>query len=445
MKHGWRIQKLGDLFEFKYGKGLIAEHRHVDGSVKVYGSNGIIGRHSHSLSKGPTVLVGRKGSVGEVHFSSSACWPIDTTYYVDEFPDGFPLKYWAFYLKSLRLGTHDKSSAIPGVSRKDIYGIEVPVPSPAEQHRIVAKLEKLLAKVEECQERLNKIPALLKRFRQSVLAAACSGRLTSDLRRQNEGSVDSYYSQEALFNFPPLPETWRWEPLAAVCEKIVDCPHSTPKWTNSNLGRLCVRTTNFKPGFLDLAEVRYVSNETFMKRFERLKPHPGDILYSREGGILGIACMIPKGVELCLGQRMMLFRPNHNFTGALLMHWLNSPVILHRVQELIGGSAAPHLNVKDIKNFPTPVPPLVEQQEIVRRVEALFKIADQIEERYRKAKAYIDKLIQSILAKAFRGELVPQDANDEPASVLRERIHASKNADPSNRQSLHPRKARIKR
>lgn len=119
---------------------------------------------------------------------------------------------------------------------------------------------------------------------------------------------------------------------------------------------------------------------------------------------------------------MMLFRPNHNFTGALLMHWLNSPVILHRVQELIGGSASPHLNVKDIKNFPTPVPPIAEQHEIGRRVEALFKIADQIEERYQKAKAHIDKLTQSILAKAFRGELVPQDPNDEPASILLERI-----------------------
>ena len=81
---------------------------------------------------------------------------------------------------SLRLGAHDKSSAIPGVSRKDIYGIDVPVPPLGEQQKIIERLEQLLAKVEACRERLNKIPAILKRFRQSVLSAACSGRLTAD-------------------------------------------------------------------------------------------------------------------------------------------------------------------------------------------------------------------------------------------------------------------------
>ena len=80
------------------------------------------------------------------------------------------------------------------------------------------------------------------------------------------------------------------------------------------------------------------------------------------------------------------------------------------------------LNYDQIRSFILPIPPLPEQQEIVRRVEALFKVADQIEERYKKARAYVDKLTQSILAKAFRGELVPQDPHDEPASALLERI-----------------------
>ena len=87
-----------------------------------------------------------------------------------------------------------------------------------------------------------------------------------------------------------------------------------------------------------------------------------------------------------------------------------------------------------------PIPPTAEQQEIVRRVEALFKIADRIEERYQRAKAQVDKLTQSILAKAFRGELVPQDPNDEPASVLLERIkHQKKSGDQPKKKKTRDR------
>ena len=80
-----------------------------------------------------------------------------------------------------------------------------------------------------------------------------------------------------------------------------------------------------------------------------------------------------------------------------------------------------------IRAFKIPIPPLAEQHEIVRRIEALFKTANALEARYHKAKAHVDKLTQAILAKAFRGELVPQDPNDEPASVLLERIAAESN------------------
>jgi len=292
--------------------------------------------------------------------------------------------------------------------------IDFPLPPLSEQHRIVEKLKVLLGKMDACQHRMAKLPLILKRFRQSILDAACSGRLTADWREEKgagEGSEE-------------LPEEWRWSVLNEVCDSIVDCPHSTPRWTET--GKLCVRTTNFKPGFLDLSEKRFVSEETFLERIRRLCPMPGDVLYSREGSILGIACIIPPGVELCLGQRMMLFRTNPSYRPELLMHWLNSTKILNRVRELTGGTASPHLNVRDIKRFPVPLPPLPEQNEIVRRVKDLFALADQLEARYAKAKAHIDQLSQSILAKAFRGELVPQDENDEPAEVLLERIRAQR-------------------
>jgi type I restriction enzyme S subunit len=315
--------------------------------------------------------------------------------------------------------------------KEELLATRIGLPPFNEQRRIVVKLEKLLNRVDAAQARLATIPRILKRFRQSVLAAACAGRLTADWREANSNTKLSSSNHEVtsnLFEFTSLPHTWKWSTVENVCEKIVDCPHSTPVWTDT--GFICVRTTNFKPNYLDLSEVRFVSKETYKHRIERLTPIAGDVLYSREGGILGIACIVPTKVKLCLGQRMMLLRAGSCYVPQLLMYWLNSPAILARVKELTGGSASPHLNVRDIKNFPIPFLSLTEQQEIVRRIEALFKTVDVLEARYRTAKAHVDKLTQSILARTFRGELVTTEAelarqegrDYEPASVLLERI-----------------------
>lgn len=127
---------------------------------------------------------------------------------------------------------------------------------------------------------------------------------------------------------------------------------------------------------------------------------------SREGGILGIACLLDIEEDVCLGQRMMMFRTGEFVNSRYLTFYLNSSLILVHVENLIGGSAAPHINIRDIKKYPFPLPPLEEQKQIVIEVDKLFALADKLETHYQKAKAKVDKLSQSVLAKAFRGELV---------------------------------------
>ena len=312
---------------------------------------------------------------------------------------------------------------------------ELPLPPLAEQVRIVKKVTALLDVVKNSCERLSEVPLIMRRFRQMVLAAACSGRLTVDWRETNLDKLTPIpRSPDEIWT--DLPECWGGLPVENLCSHVVDCPHSTPKWTSA--GVICLRTTNFRPGFLDLSEVRFVSESTYKERVIRLQPQAGDVLYSREGGILGIACMIPPDVRLCLGQRMMLMRTNPELCiSAFLMHVLNSPTILARVRELTGGSASPHLNVSEIKAFQIPLPSLSEQRVIVRRVAALLSLADAIERRTAIASELADKLISSILGKSFRGELVPTEAEVarregreyEPASVLLERIRAIRASD----------------
>lgn len=319
--------------------------------------------------------------------------------------------YLTAFLNS-RFGVMQATQGAIGIGLKNlnvdnVRRFIIPLPSLTEQKRIVEKLDSLLAQVDTIQQRLNTLPNIIKRFRQSVLAAAVSGKLTEQWRGEHGSNLG------------------RWENLKLneVTSHVVDCPHSTPKWSEE--GQYCVRTTAFNPFFLDMKDQGFVTQETFDKRNARLVPVAGDILYSREGTV-GIACQIPDGIELCLGQRMVVIRANEKISSTYLTMVLNSHHILSIVQELTIGSTAPRVNMKVIRDYPIPTPSKKEQTEIVRLVEQHFALADTLEKHLKNAKQRVDNLTQSILAKAFKGELVPQDPNDEPAEQLLARIKAAR-------------------
>jgi type I restriction enzyme S subunit len=124
---GWRWVRLGVVCEFAYGSSLPSTLRQV-GTVPVYGSNGIVGHHSQPLTNGPTIIIGRKGSIGEVHFSPIACWPIDTTYYIEHPRLEVDLVWLTHGLRTLNLGELNKAAAVPGLNRDDAYALEIPLP-----------------------------------------------------------------------------------------------------------------------------------------------------------------------------------------------------------------------------------------------------------------------------------------------------------------------------
>ena len=120
-----------------------------------------------------------------------------------------------------------------------------------------------------------------------------------------------------------------------------------------------------------------------------------------EGAILGIACIIPKDLYVCLGQRMMLLRTNEKMLGRFLMHYLNSPKVTSFVSTKIGGSASPHVNVGDIKEFIVPIPSVAEQQKMLEQIESRLSVCDSIEKTVDTALQQAEAMRQSILKKAF--------------------------------------------
>jgi type I restriction enzyme S subunit len=350
------------------------------------------------------------------------------------------VRYLFYYLASQKQNLIDKGKggAQPNISQEILKAHPLLLAPLNEQRRIVAKLEKLLAKVDTCKERLDKIPGILKRFRQSVLSAACSGRLTADWR-ENNPDVESAeellkrIQEETTKNksgkIDDIPDpyqltyTWKWATLISVCSSITDGDHQAPPKSETGIPFLVI--SNIKHGDLDFSNTRYVPESYYQSIQESRKPRKGDILYSVVGSY-GIPVLVDTNKEFCFQRHIALLKTSCLISNKYLFYILNSDLVFRQATAAATGTAQLTVTLSGLRQIKIPLVPFPEQQEIVNRIETLFKTADRIEQRYQKARTYIDQLTQSILAKAFRGELVPQDPNDEPASVLLERIRAER-------------------
>ena len=160
-----------------------------------------------------------------------------------------------------------------------------------------------------------------------------------------------------------LPDGWSWSRLDEVSEGVFDCPHSTPTLTDT--GPLVVRTQDIITGVFCADQAGRVSEETYAERIARVTPSRGDLLYSREGTYFGIAAEVPENARICLGQRMVLIRPDkRRLDFRFLRHWLNSPIMASHIHGYRDGTVAERLNLPTIRALPILIPPLAVQKAI---------------------------------------------------------------------------------
>lgn len=339
------------------------------------------------------------------------------------------------------------------VGRKVLLETAFSLPPLAEQKRIVAKVEELLGRVNAARARLARLPAILKRFRHSVLAAACSGQLTAEWREVRKPTEDapallrrvaedrrasalgghrkrSTHTDSGIDELYELPETWAWATLSQVGQEgrpiiygiIKPGPHD-PK------GVPYVRVMEMKDGSIDVTSLRRASNERAAK-FSRATLEPGDLLISKDGTIGRVAVVPPELAGGNITQHLVRAAIHRFVDRCYVVIAARSPACQNWLTQEKLGVALQGVNVEDFRRLPIPLPPCDEQHEIVRRVEALFALADGIEARVHAATVRAERLPQSILARAFRGELVPTEAelahaagrDYEPASVLLEQV-----------------------
>ncbi len=294
----------------------------------------------------------------------------------------------------------------PAIRGKDVRSFVTPIAPANEQKRIADKLDTVLTRVDAVNTRLARVAPLLKRFRQSVLAAATSGRLTEDFA--SGGSTIEWPSVE----------------LCSVTSKVTDGEHQTPKRSPS--GRYLLSARNIRDGSIALSNVDFVDDIEFAKLRLRCDPSIGDVLLSCSGSV-GRVALVDKANAYVMVRSAAMIRPKPELLNSkYLMYTLQSPNLQEQIANASKSTAQANIFLGPIKKLMLPLPQLEEQTEIVRRVETLFAFADRLEARLAQAQTAATRLTPALLAKAFRGELVPQDPNDEPAAELLRRLQTER-------------------
>ena len=329
-----------------------------------------------------------------------------------------------------RLTTESVGATMDNLSTGILGDLKIPLPPLAEQQRIVAQVEALLARVNAARERLAKVPAILKRFRQAVLAAARSGRLTEEWHAEQGDLKPVLSSKTGTSDLPELPIGWSWSRLPDLGElnrgksrhRPRNAPHlyggTYPFIQTGDVARSNGRITNHRQTYSEAGLAQ-----------SRLWP-AGTVCITIAANIADSAMLT---YPACFPDSVVGFiADGARCVGAYVELFIRTA--RDNLSQFAPATAQKNINLEILRDVMVPIPPLAEQDEIVRRVDALFKLADAIEQRVRTAMAWAEKLTQAILAKAFRDELVPTEAelarrdgrDYEPAAVLLERIRAQR-------------------
>ncbi len=338
-------------------------------------------------------------------------------------------------------------TTVKGIRLEDIRDLDVPVAPSAEQTRIADQIDSLLARVNACNDHLDAIPGILKRFRQAVLDAAMTGTLTNcarphlvkeftpaqvqEVRLQAEAKKLKKNVEEFVLNHPPMPAG----------------DEAPAGWLRTHVGLIGIVSNGSTPsrgdatywgGDIPWVSSGEVANGAITSTREnitaagyenssvRLLP-VGTVLLAMigEGKTRGQSALLE--IPACINQNIAGVTPIPTLIESkFLWYWFQRQYEATRAKG--NGSGPKALNCDRVRELEVLLPPMDEQRAIIERIETLFKVGKQIESRLAALKTHAQRLAPQVLAKAFRGELVEQDPQDEPASVLLQRLTASQPA-----------------
>lgn len=364
-------------------------------------------------------------------------------------------------------------SVARGVAQKtvtlgNLAEFEVPLAPLPEQHRIVEKIKALTVRSRRARDVLDTLPTLIDRYRQSILVAAFRGDLTAEWRKKQNGlqpisdaelsglrrqlwdavqervnvSRKSRYqsAEDIAQEGAELPEGWRWVTVDELCPIV---QYGTSAKTTEQDGVVVLRMGNIQSGTIVFDSIKSLPEEH--EEFPALLLDKGDLLFNRTNSpeLVGKSAVFDGYSTPCSFASYLIRLKVAGLNPRLLAAYINSPFgrmwARGAVSQQVGQA---NINGSKLKALAVPLPPVEEQEQILRKLKAHDEAIARVIDQHRIGATRLATLDQSILAKAFRGELVPQDPNDEPASVLLERIRAERAAaGPAPRRGRRPKAA----
>jgi type I restriction enzyme S subunit len=324
------------------------------------------------------------------------------------------------------------------LSRETVVNTRVPLAPLNEQRRITHKLDILLARAGVCRERLERVPVILRQFRQAVLAVAMSGKLTEGWRKE----AGPRRQNKAARQRQHLTLTSLCEHDRVITYGVIKLGKEVPD------GVPCLRTSNVRWLRIETEGIKRIDS-TLSSKYSRTILHGGEVLVNVRGTLGGVAVATDEMVGWNVSREVAVVPVDqHRVDSTFLAYWIGTESSQSWLGRAEKGVAYTGINIEDLRTLPVELPPLAEQREIVRRVQSLFASVDALDARHRAGLTYVQHIIPALLAKAFRGELVPQDPNDESASSLMARLRAEHSAlgeTTSPRRDTRTRTARSKR
>ena len=403
LPQNWQKEYLTNICNVYQPKTISTKELLADGSYPVYGANGQIGyydKYNHEFSE--VLITCRGATCGNINKSVPKSWINGNAMVASPISNAILDKnYLFYYLKNTSFADYISGTAQPQITRTSLTKMPVIYPPLNEQKRIVEKLDKIIRIVDGVNARLDKIPTALKRVRQSILNQAITGELTKDWREKN--NIKDTWKETSLKSIVltyknGLSKRSGKEGKATVVLRLADfCNHKIIKDNIREIKITDNEAKQYRLDYNDILIIRVNGSEDIVGRF---------ILYDLNENWIYCDHLIRLKYDKTKIEPYYLF------------YYAQTNVVREYIKANVVSSAGQNtINQKTLDNMPLLLPSIDEQAEIVRRVKLAFEKLDKIELRYQKTKEYSDKLTQSILNKAFRGELVPQDPSDKPISL----------------------------